>query len=60
MIILRVSDIYIEFFEYEIKVRYRIDGVLYDIMKLDISVFFFLVVRIKIVGNMDIVEKRIL
>ncbi len=34
----RASDIHIEPFEHEIKVRYRIDGVLYDIMKLDISV----------------------
>lgn len=55
----RASDIHIEPFEHEIKVRYRIDGVLYDIMKLDISVLSSLVARIKIVGNMDIAEKRI-
>jgi len=55
----RASDIHIEPFENEIKVRYRIDGVLYDVLKLDIGILSSLVARIKIVGNMDIAEKRI-
>ncbi|WAM32301.1 GspE/PulE family protein [Caldicellulosiruptor naganoensis] len=55
----RASDIHIEPFENEIKVRYRIDGVLYDVLKLDIGILPSLVARIKIVGNMDIAEKRI-
>lgn len=58
-IALRASDIHIEPFENEIKVRYRIDGVLYDVLKLDINTLSALVARIKIVGNMDIAEKRI-
>ncbi|ADL42971.1 type II secretion system protein E [Caldicellulosiruptor obsidiansis OB47] len=55
----RASDIHIEPFENEIKVRYRIDGVLYNVLKLDIGILPSLVARIKIVGNMDIAEKRI-
>ena len=55
----RASDIHIEPFENEIKVRYRIDGVLYDVLKLDIGILSSLVARIKIIGNMDIAEKRI-
>jgi len=58
-ITLRASDIHIEPFENEVKIRFRIDGVLYDILKLELSVLASLIARIKVIGNMDISEKRI-
>lgn len=55
----RASDIHIEPFENEIRVRFRIDGVLYDTFELEINSLSSLVARIKVIGNMDIAEKRI-
>ncbi|MEZ0536234.1 GspE/PulE family protein [Caldicellulosiruptoraceae bacterium PP1] len=55
----RASDIHIEPFENEIKVRFRIDGVLYDILQIDINSLPSLTARIKVIGNMDIAERRI-
>lgn len=53
------SDIHIEPFEKEIRVRYRIDGVLETIMTLPKRVQGSLVSRIKIMAHLDIAEKRI-
>jgi len=53
------SDIHIEPFEKEIRVRYRIDGVMHVIMNPPKRVQNALVSRIKIMGNMNIAEKRI-
>ncbi|AZT90865.1 type II secretion system protein GspE [Caldicellulosiruptor changbaiensis] len=55
----RASDIHIEPFENEIRVRFRIDGILYDILQIDINSLSSLVARIKVIGNMDIAEKRV-
>jgi len=55
----RASDIHIEPFENEIRVRFRIDGILYDILQLEIETLPSLVARIKVIGNMDIAEKRV-
>lgn len=55
----RASDIHIEPFENEIRVRFRIDGILYDVLQIDINSLSSLVARIKVIGNMDIAEKRI-
>lgn len=55
----KASDIHIEPFSEETIVRMRIDGSLIDIMKLKSSIHPPLVVRIKIMGNMDISERRI-
>ncbi len=52
------SDIHIEPFENNVKVRYRIDGQLKEIMKIDLQVLQSLLTRIKIMGNMNISEKR--
>lgn len=53
------SDIHIEPFEKELVVRFRIDGVLYDIMhpprKAQNSIFS----RVKIMANLNIAEKRL-
>ncbi len=53
------SDIHIEPFEKETIVRMRIDGVLIDYVTLKRSLHMSLIARIKIMGSMDIAEKRI-
>jgi type IV pilus assembly protein PilB len=54
----RASDIHIEPFEDRIRVRYRIDGALYERAKYSTSVLSAVIARIKIIGGMDISEKR--
>ena len=54
----RASDIHIEPFEYNIRVRYRIDGSLIEAMSYDKALYSAMVARIKIISNMDISEKR--
>lgn len=54
----RASDIHIEPTERKVRVRYRIDGALYEKAKYDINVLNAMVARIKIIGGMDISEKR--
>lgn len=58
-VIMKASDIHIEPFESYVRVRFRIDGDLQEIMSLDISTHAALVARIKIMGKMDIAEKRV-
>jgi general secretion pathway protein E len=53
------SDIHIEPFEKEIAVRFRIDGVLSDIMKLPKKAQASITSRVKIMADLDIAEKRI-
>ncbi len=53
------SDIHIEPFEKYLKIRYRIDGVLYEQKKLPIESLGAIITRIKILSNMNIAEKRI-
>ncbi len=54
----RASDIHIEALETSIRVRFRIDGALYERGRYEISVLPAVVARIKIIGGMDISEKR--
>ncbi len=54
----RASDIHIEALERKVRVRYRIDGALYERGKYDIGLLPAIVARIKIIGGMDISEKR--
>jgi len=54
----RASDIHIEPFEYFVKVRYRVDGSLREIMTYEKSLFGALITRLKIMSGMDISEKR--
>ncbi len=54
----RASDIHIEPLETRIRVRYRIDGVLKDVGSYQTSMLAALITRIKIIGGMDISEKR--
>lgn len=53
------SDIHIEPFERETKVRMRIDGVILEYVSLKRNVHQPLIARIKIMANLDIAEKRI-
>lgn len=53
------SDIHIEPHENNVKVRYRIDGQLSNVLTLPNEIYNNVVVRIKILCNMDISEKRI-
>ncbi|MEJ2745540.1 MAG: GspE/PulE family protein, partial [bacterium] len=55
----RVSDIHIEPFEKEIKLRYRIDGVLYDSPPPPKKMQAAIVSRIKIMSDLDIAERRL-
>ncbi|WP_167955228.1 GspE/PulE family protein [Anaerosporobacter faecicola] len=54
----RASDIHIEALERKIRVRYRIDGVLKEVMSFQVNMLSALITRIKIMSNMDISEKR--
>lgn len=56
---MRASDIHIEPFEKEIRIRYRIDGKLTTINTLGIESLAPLITRIKILANLNIAEKRI-
>ncbi len=53
------SDIHIEPYEKEVKVRYRVDGMLRDVMKPPKRMHAALISRIKILGEMNIAERRL-
>ncbi len=53
------SDIHIEPYEKDIKIRYRIDGVLYDTPSPPKAVQRAIASRIKIVANLDVAETRL-
>lgn len=55
----RASDIHVEPFEKELVVRFRIDGVLYEIVKPPPRLQASIVSRVKIMAGLDIAEKRI-
>lgn len=54
----RTSDIHIEPMETMVRVRYRIDGALQVVNKFDIGMMSGISARLKIMGGMDIAEKR--
>ncbi len=53
------SDIHIEPYEKSFRVRYRIDGVLYEAMKPPLKLKNAIVSRIKIMSELDIAERRL-
>lgn len=55
----RASDVHIEAFEEYIKIRYRVDGALQEVLKTSKETHSALVARIKIMANLNIAEKRI-
>lgn len=55
----RASDIHIEPYQTELKVRYRIDGVLYNMHTLPRRFHSAITSRVKIMSKLDIAEKRL-
>jgi len=55
----RASDIHIEPLEHGLRVRYRIDGILYDRELVHKELMLQVISRIKVISNIDIAEKRI-
>ena len=55
----KASDIHMEPFEDEFKVRYRIDGVLYEMIPVQKSLATALVSRVKVMSKLDIAERRL-
>src|SRR5206468_6806115 len=53
------SDIHIEPYEKKLRVRYRIDGILYNIMNPPMKYRDAIVSRVKIMSKLDIAEKRL-
>ncbi len=54
----RASDIHLQPQSTELRVRFRIDGILHDAASLPLSVHLPLISRIKVMANMDIAEHR--
>ena len=54
----RASDIHLEPSDNQLRVRFRIDGALHDVLSLPMNMSGALVSRIKILANMNIVERR--
>jgi len=55
----RASDIHFEPFEDEFRMRYRIDGVLYEMLPPPKSIALAIASRIKVMANLDIAERRL-
>lgn len=53
------SDIHIEPYEKSLRIRYRIDGVLYDIMHPPLKLKNAVTSRVKVMSNLDIAERRL-
>jgi len=55
---LRASDIHVHPYETRIQIRYRIDGIMYDVLSLNRNVLPLIISRIKVMAGMDIAERR--
>jgi type IV pilus assembly protein PilB len=55
----RASDIHFEPFEHEFKIRYRVDGALYEMSPPPRSLATAITSRIKVMSNMNIAERRV-
>ena len=53
------SDIHVEPYEKDFRVRYRVDGVLYEVMKPPIKLKLAIISRLKIMAELDIAERRL-
>ena len=53
------SDIHIEPFENDFKIRYRVDGALYEMKAPDVKMAPAIISRVKILSNLNIAERRI-
>ncbi len=55
----RASDIHVEPYESDVKVRYRVDGILHDVLTLPKRIHSAVVSRIKVMATLNIAEKRL-
>ena len=55
----RASDIHVEPFEHDFKIRYRVDGALYEMKAPDVKMAPAIISRIKILSNLNISERRV-
>jgi type II secretory ATPase GspE/PulE/Tfp pilus assembly ATPase PilB-like protein len=57
----RATDIHVEMYREGVKIRYRIDGLLYDVPMPDQIKYLYqaIISRIKIISNLDVVERRL-
>jgi type IV pilus assembly protein PilB len=55
----KASDIHVEPYERSFRVRYRIDGILYEVMKPPLKLKNAITSRIKIMAELDIAERRL-
>src|SRR5262249_50786996 len=55
----RASDIHVEPYERVLRVRFRVDGVLHEIMQPPIKLKNAMISRIKIMASLDIAERRL-
>lgn len=53
------SDIHVEPYEKSMRIRYRIDGILYEVMKPPMKLKNAIISRFKIMSNLDIAERRL-
>jgi type IV pilus assembly protein PilB len=53
------SDIHVEPYEKQLRIRYRIDGILYEVMKPPVKLKSAIISRLKIMSNLDIAERRL-
>lgn len=58
-VLAKASDVFIEPLEKTIRVRYRIDGVIQEIDRMNKVLYFPIVSRIKVIANLDISEHRL-
>lgn len=55
----QASDIHIEVYEKSMRVRFRIDGVLYEVMRPPMALRNAIISRLKIMSRLDIAERRL-
>ena len=55
----QASDIHFEPFEHEFKIRYRVDGSLYEMAPPPVHLAMSVISRIKVMSNMNIAERRV-
>lgn len=55
----KASDIHFEPFEHEFKIRYRVDGSLYEMAPPPVHLAMSVISRIKVMSNMNIAERRV-
>jgi type IV pilus assembly protein PilB len=55
----RASDVHIEPYETSLRVRQRVDGVMYTVMNLPVKIKSAVTSRLKIMSNLDIAERRL-